>query len=198
MASVKGSTVRTRRDFVLRRFGDDGWERVLQRMSESHRSHWSLNVLASAWYPADAVAALEEAIVDELGEDLTTACDQLGAFSAEQNLPSTYKSFFADDQSPVVFFEKLLSLYPSLYDYGKAWLEKTTDAGTELHHDFQSHATRTNCLTARSFFERAGTMAGIEGLVVKELACQTNGAKRCIFGVSWQLSPPGGKTTTRS
>ncbi len=188
MASVKGSTVRTRREFVLRGFGDEGWERVLQRMSDEHSSHWSMNVLASAWYPSDAVAALEESIVEELGDDHIAACDQLGAFSAEQNLPSTYKSFFADDRSPASFFEKLLSLYPSLYDYGKAWVEETTETGTELHHDFRGHATRTNCLTAISFFERAGSMAGIAGLRVRELSCQAKSSELCIYGVSWDRS----------
>ena len=182
----EGSTVRTRRDFVLRVLGDEGWERVLQNMSEAHRSHWSLSVLASAWYPTSAVAALEEAIVHEFGDDPITTCNQLGAFSAEQNLPSTYKSFFPQGRSPAAFFEKLLSLYPSLYDFGKAWIDGTTEIGTELVHDFDGHATRTNCLTARSFFERAGTMAGIAGLRVHELSCQAKGSELCIYGVGWE------------
>ncbi|HMR04934.1 MAG TPA: hypothetical protein PKA88_04140 [Polyangiaceae bacterium] len=149
-------------------------------------------MLASSWYPAAAVAALEDAIVQEMGGQPAEVCTELGAFSAEQNLPSTYQSFFAMGQSPVAFFQKLISLYPSLYDYGRVWLAKTTRNGTEIQHDFEGHATRTNCLTARSFFERAGSMAGIQDLRVREVCCQASGAAVCVLSAEWEPTPESG------
>jgi hypothetical protein len=47
---VKGSVLKTRKDFVLDHFGQDEWQKVLAALSEEDQDFWQDILITSDWY----------------------------------------------------------------------------------------------------------------------------------------------------
>jgi hypothetical protein len=186
MPQVKGSTIRTRRDFVLRYHGPEAWSRVRGALRDADRDLLDGALLASAWYPFDLCTRLERAIVDACAEGDERICVDMGAFSAAENLATLYRTFLAGGESPADFYKRLEQLYPTLHDFGSMNVFKPENRD-EIHivHDYQGFATRTNCLAALGFFRGAAVSVAIPAVRVEETWCQALGNASCLLVVTW-------------
>jgi predicted hydrocarbon binding protein len=183
---VKGSTLRTRKDFVERYHGPRAWQRVRDALSEEDRAAWAGVVQAGAWYPFEACTRLERAIVDGCAEGDERICVDIGAYSAAENLATLYRAFLADAEDPFEFYRRFERLYPTLYDFGSMAVARVV-AREELHVvlDFAGFATRTNCLATLGFFRGAGVSVAIPRVRVEERWCQARGNSSCLVVVQW-------------
>ncbi len=187
---MKGSTLRTRREFVLRHHGEEAWRRVLGDIGNEMAAEVSGPLVATAWYRFDLRNRVERAIVEVCGRGDEGICVDMGAFSAMENLSTLYRSYRQGGEEPGPFYRRFAQLYPTLYDFGKMGVvESSTGAEVRIVHDLEGHATRTNCLGAVGFFRGAGQAAGIPGLRVEEPSCQVRGDEKCLHVVKWGARP---------
>jgi len=184
--NVKGSTLRTRRDFVLRYHGPGAWARVYAALSPPDRAVCDGPILATNWYPFDLCARLERAIVSALAEGDERICLDIGAYSAAENLATLYRTFLGDGEDPVAFYQRFERLHPTLYDFGSMTVARAPSRD-EIHivHDYQGFATRTNCLSSIGFFRGAGVSVAIPKVRVEEKWCQASGNASCFCVVRW-------------
>lgn len=193
MASVKGSTLRTRRTFVLRHHGEEAWRRVLGALPAEMAAECDSLLVASRWYPFALRNALEAAIVRVCAAGDEKICVDMGAFSASENLSTLYRQFRAGGDEPGPFYRRFAQLYPALYDFGRMGVVESAEENVvRIVHDFDGNATRTNCLGTIGFFRGAGQAAGIPGVVVEERGCQVRGDTSCVLLVRW-----GGRRKSR-
>lgn len=186
MPNVKGSTLRTRRDFVLRYHGPGAWAAVYAALSVEDRRVCDGAIVPTSWYPFALCTRLERAIVHACAEGDERICLDIGAYSAAENLATLYRAFLGDGESPGAFYERFARVYPSLFDFGSMTVARSS-ARNEVHvvFDYQGLATRTNCLAATGFLRGAGVSVAIPRLRVEEKWCQARGNASCFIVIKW-------------
>lgn len=113
---VKGTAVKTTRDFVRTRYPDryDQWLSLLTPDSQS-LFHSTLD--ATAWYPYKTAYAEPVRRIMEMffGNNLQLGGDQLGAYSAEIALKGFYKVFLLI-ASPQFLLQRASKIFTTFYD----------------------------------------------------------------------------------
>ena len=88
---VKGSSIRSKFEFVHDRFG----EAAERRLKERFRDHGILPVLDSVMYPFAEYDAVNRAIAEEFLDGDLTRLAEVGAYSAQKVLTGVYRAFAA-------------------------------------------------------------------------------------------------------
>ena len=113
---VKGTAIKTTRDFVKIRF-PDGYNKWLQALPEESRIIFTSTLDATAWYPFREAYSIPAVKIMELfyGNDIKTGGDQLGSFSAETALKGFYKVFLLI-ASPQFLLQRASKIFTTFYD----------------------------------------------------------------------------------
>lgn len=186
---IKGTILRTRRDFVLRYHGQDAWRRAYDALGREDRAALDGPVLATSWYPFDLCTRLERAIVDACAEGDERICVDIGAYMAAENLANLYRTFLDDREDPTSFYRRIERRYPTLYDFGSMTVARASGRDEiQIVHDYQGFATRTGCLATLGFVRGAGVSVAIPRLRVEERWCQALGNASCLVVVTWGAS----------
>ncbi|MFB6203782.1 MAG: hypothetical protein ABEK01_04810 [Candidatus Nanohaloarchaea archaeon] len=106
---VKGVTLKNQEKFVKEKFGEDGWEDLMEEFSEDTRELMEDTVLKSSWYPFDSFSEITRKICEEFYDGKPKDARELGRFHAEEVLSGIYRVWvkFTDpqglaDKSPMV------------------------------------------------------------------------------------------------
>ena len=182
---VKGSTLRSRLEFLRERFGEDSVESVLEGLGVDDRTTIG-KVMPGSWVAFDVVDRFDRQIIDRFGAGHDELAREFGAFSARKNLTSLYKMFVEQAQGdPHALFDNLSNLHRNFYDTGGMRALRAGERTTNLEVDYEGAATRPNCLTAVGFYATALELIGVAGAKVEERECQAEGAKLCRFEIHW-------------
>lgn len=114
---IAKNIVKTRIDFVRRRFGEEGWARVLAALPPDDQKELRGIIATVGWFPFELGARLDEAIVRVLGEGRTEVFEAIGGNSARENLATVHRPFLAPG-NPRKFLKKADSIYKYYYDTG--------------------------------------------------------------------------------
>lgn len=181
---VKGAVLLARGAFVRDEFGDAGWKRVLDGMSEGTRKVLSGSILSASWYPFAVNQELDEAIVRVVGRGDRGIFKRIGAWSARQNLSGAHKSFLAPG-NPQGFLARTGSIYRTYYDQGHRDYEATgPTSGVMTTFDAETYSS-DDCLTVVGWYEEALAMCGARGIVIVEERCRAEGAPFCRYQLRW-------------
>jgi hypothetical protein len=114
--NIKGTALKTTRDFVRTRFPDQ-YENWLESLSAESRKIFSSSLDATAWYPYHMGYAEPVQKIMELcfHKDSKTGGDQLGRFSAETALKGFYKVFLLI-ASPQYLMQRASKIFTTYYD----------------------------------------------------------------------------------
>jgi uncharacterized protein (TIGR02265 family) len=182
--NVKGSVLQSRLGFVRRHRGDDGVERVLQRLPEADRATLSGLVMPFAWYPFETNERLDLAIAAETGRG-EALFRELGAASAEDNLTSASQLHYIRERNPQALLKQASGIYGVYYDTGHREYERLGDTKAGLRtHESLSFST-SDCLTVVGWHERAIEMCGGRNVRVVELQCRALGGPICEYFCEW-------------
>ncbi len=119
---VRGSSIRSKFDFVHDRFGD-GAER---RLKERFRERGILPVLDSVMYPFEDYDAVNRAIAEEFFDGDMSGLSEVGAYSAQKVLTGVYKAFAAGkDYSG--FLRRAAVLHERFYSHGGMQVDLAED-----------------------------------------------------------------------
>ena len=95
MQQIKGAVLKSRMAFVEEVAGKDGVARVLAALPPADQRTLKL-VFTSNWYPFPLGRALDEAIVQVLGNGRTDFFERLGEASAEKNLSTVHAGYLTN------------------------------------------------------------------------------------------------------
>jgi len=119
---VKGSSIRSKFDFVRDRFG----EAAEGQLKERFRERGLLPVLDSVMYPFDDYDALNRAIAAEFFDGDLSRLSEAGAYSAQQVLTGVYRAFAAGKDYPG-FLRRAAVLHERFYSHGGMDVELADD-----------------------------------------------------------------------
>ncbi len=176
---VKGGIPRAHLDWVRQQSGDRGVEDVLSRLPKKMADEMR-HVLANTWCSFASVILLDRAIAELHG---TNAIRELGRWSAQQNLSTTYRGFKRADIHE--FFERSAVLHAQFQDFGTEFYERLGEnAGRITHRDYTTFSP-TYCESACGYYEEVMKMHGASRAMVDHIACLGRGAKECVFELRW-------------
>lgn len=183
---VKGAVILSRREFVRSEFGDDAWDRVLDKLPEATGKQLRGIVLSASWYPFQVNEELDKAIVDILGGGDRNIFKKIGACSARENLGGPHSGFLSPGD-PERFLAQTGRIYSFYYDVGHREYESTgPNSGVITTYEAETFS-ENDCLTVIGWYEEALKMCGAKRVVMVEEDCRARGDAHCRYRLTWEL-----------
>ncbi len=181
MAKTRGTTLIPRIKYLRLRHA---WDDVLPELSPSTRGIVTSTVLASTWYPFEALVDLIRTADRVLGKgDLAMAKD-MGRFAATANLSTVFR-FLVRLSTPRMILRKGASLWHLHHDTGRAVaLEDGPNRAIYEIHEFGA-PDRALCVSLEGWIERCLEMTGAKHPIVREEECATRSGTVCRFRGGW-------------
>lgn len=175
---VKGSSIRSKFDFVHDRFG----EAAERQLKERFRDRGILPVLDSVMYPFEDYDAVNRAIAEEFLDGDLSRLAEVGAYSAQKVLTGVYRAFAAGKDYPG-FLRRAAMLHERFYNAGSMAVDLAAD-GKSCQIVLRGAPTYSepDLNIAGGFYAGAAELLGIESLDW-ELSWDSSGA---TFQLRWQ------------
>lgn len=181
---VKGNIIKARQAFVVDRFGEQGWARVLEALPEEDSKTFGGMIVNVAWFEFDRANRLDEAIVKVLGGGNTKLFEEMGRASARENLTGVHSNLVASGD-PQAFMKKANVIYRFYYDVGHREYEETGPTeGTLTTYDAETFSV-ADCATVIGWYKEALAMCGANSPRVEEVRCRARGDDVCEYRVRW-------------
>ncbi len=176
---VKGSSIRSKFEFVNERFG----EAAVRRLKERFRDRDGLlPVLDSAMYPFAIYDEVNRAIAEEFYDGDLARLAEVGAYSARKVLTGVYRAFAAGKDFPG-FLKRAAVLHERFYSHGEMLVD--LDAGGRACQITLRGAptySEADLYIAGGFYAGAAELLGTESLDWN-LAWDSSGAR---FDLRWE------------
>ena len=184
MAQSKGTNVLNMRSFILERYGEPGWARILRAVPDADRAVLE-SMVAVGWYSFDVQAEVLRAIDRELDDDDHTIIAAIGAYEADQDLRRIHRLFLRL-ANPAYVLEKAEQYWGRFYDSGRWRVERLgPKAARGQLFDFDS-VERLFCVYLRAYIKRMFELVGARDPRVTHPTCRSDGAPKCVFQGSWE------------
>ncbi|MEJ2628717.1 MAG: hypothetical protein P8078_09195 [bacterium] len=183
---IRGTVFNSRKAFVQENFGEQGWEKVCNSLSEEDQ-HFFKNILISlGWYPFDIAERLDKAIVDVLGEGKSNIFKEIDAKSARKNLSEAHQIFLKPND-PQTFMAQANTIYSFYYNKGYREYKPTGEnSGIMTTYNAETFSV-TDCLTVIGWYEEALKMCSAKEVKIMEEECRAKGADVCRYNISWKM-----------
>ena len=105
------------RQFVLKRLGQDAWDRVVSKLSEEEQETWAA-LLPVGWYPLELQLKTLGLMDQVLGRGDRSLIESLGVYEAKQDLTVVHRLFLRM-LNPAFLLEKSGEYWDRFYDVGR-------------------------------------------------------------------------------
>ncbi len=185
MAHCKGIAVMARLRWVESHHGAQGLDRFLGALTPADRATLDGHVLPHAWVPLDLFIHVNEVADRLFGQGDLQLCVELGAWSAEQNLPRLFRLFYRLG-TPMFIFNNAARLWSAHYDSGKleTWREESGLAHLVIKDFDQPH--RAHCFSVLGWATKSVEISGAKVTQSLERRCRTRGDEVCELVVGWK------------
>ncbi len=177
---VKGSSLRSKLDYVADQFGED----AKKALEDRFKSEGMYPLLTASWYPYDLYVDLLEAIVDRHFAGNAARMVEVGGRSADEALRTVYRSFVRE-RGFEEFLQGIATLHHLFYNVGR--IDVVIEKGAtncEIHQRGKPRYADVDLYVAAGFYKRA---AELHGLV--DVHCEfTTGPDGADFALSWNKS----------
>lgn len=173
----------SRLEFVRDHRGDEGVERVLNRLSEADRQACG-QILTGGWYAFDLNERVDHAVAAEMGMGETVFL-LMGEKSATHNLGKAHKAFITD-KDPHGLLKRTPQIYQAYYDTGRRTYERVNDTKAILRTYDSTTFSVSDCLTIVGWHRKAIEMCGGKDPRVVETQCRARGADVCEYVCEWR------------
>ncbi len=174
--NVKGSTLRSKLEFTEERFGST----ARQQIEEYLREQGFPTILDANWYPFDLFDGVLQKMADDFFDGDLTKLEEVGAYSAEQALSTTYEPYAArrDFQQ---FLQRISSLHDRFYDTGQLEITARGDEFCEIELQGLPQVSQADVHVAAGFYVGAARFMGLESA-----RCRFSiGPDRVHFRLDW-------------
>ena len=184
MQQIKGAVLKSRLAFVEEVAGKEGVARVLAALPPGDQRTLKM-IFTSNWYPFPLGRALDEAIVQALGQGRTDFFERLGEASAEKNLTTVHAGYLTKGDGHA-FLAKSPSFYSLYYETGRReYTPVGPKQGVFTTYDAETFSA-PDCLTVVGWYRKALEMCGVKGVKIVEEECRAKGGKVCRYRVTWE------------
>jgi hypothetical protein len=184
MASVKGTAVDASLRYVRERFGEAALASVLDALSEPDRAAIGRGVLASSWYPMDALLAFMTEAERQLGPRESDLARRMGRASSEYSLKGIYKIFFKVG-SPEFIIARAAPVFSSYYDTGEMKVTESVHGRASMELVGFTGALQF-CERVHGWMERTLELSGARGVRLVHSACVHRRDPVCRFEARWE------------
>ncbi len=155
---VKGSTIRSKFDFVRELAGDDA-ERQFRAEFEREST-----ILDSAWYSFQLYDDVNGKLARVYLGGNESRLDEVGRYSADRALSGVYKTFLSS-RSFERFLERIASLHDLMYSEGKVTVEFDLEhRSCRIVHGGAPVYSPRDLYIAQGFYARAGELFQVQGV----------------------------------
>jgi hypothetical protein len=188
MVQVKGTLIAGKRQYVLKKHGEEKLDKVLAQLKDREAaSRLKSTVLKSAWYPFELFIDLTQAIDRVVGYGDGRLYRSIAAYTAEDDLSSVYKIFFKALQ-PMYIVNKATQLWSLTYTSGQLKATQTAPTAIELELvDFEA-PNWVHCESLLGWAERSIQLTGVRGVHADHVECRARGATRCRMRIGWSTN----------
>lgn len=184
MAQVKGSAITTRIKYVRESFGEAGYRRLRDALTEESRGVIEARVMPHEWVPYSAFIDLNVTADKLFGTGDLSLCYQMGRYGAEVNLPTLYRIFYKLG-TPHFIFHKAARLWEMHYDSGRLVPLSSGPKSLRIRiEDFES-PHRAHCLSVLGWATKSVEMSGADVSTSEENLCRTRGDDACEMSLAW-------------
>jgi uncharacterized protein (TIGR02265 family) len=183
---IKGVVVLARRQFVLDRWGEEGWRQVLARLAPADQEALGQILLHAGWYPFELGQRLDDAIASvHSPHDRRQIFLDMGRASADVNLSQAHRAYVRPGE-PQFLLRCMPDIYKAYYDTGHRTYEKAGPTAAVLRTYDAENVTADDCLTVVGWLERATALCGGREVQVRETCCRVAGAPFCEYVIEWR------------
>src|SRR5688500_4473807 len=168
---VKGGALLSRLAFVRDHHGEEGVQRVLNRLPEADRNVCA-QILTGGWYPFDLNERIDSAVAEEMGMGDNVFL-MMGEKSAVQNLSGPHRAMLSegDPHGPL---KRTPQIYQMYYDTGRRTYEHAGETKAILRTYDAPTLSRHDCLTVVGWHPKPIEMCGRGNVRVIETKCRTD------------------------
>ena len=175
---VKGSSIRSKFEFVHDRFG----EAAARALKERFRESGFLPVLDSVMYRFEDYEAVNRAIAEEFFDGDLSRLAEVGAYSARKVLTGVYRAFAAGKDFPG-FLRRAAVLHERFYSHGGMEVDLAPDGKScRIVLEGAPAYSEADLYIAGGFYAGAADLLGVENLDW-DLSWDASGAR---FQLRWQ------------
>ncbi len=169
--------------FTRERFGPQGWDALLERMSRDDQQVLT-SMVPVGWYDLRLYARVVNQMVELYGHGKLDVVEDYGRFSAERDIGTFYKLLFRIT-SPGLIFDQAMKLWDRIQNTG-VWQVQRGD------HRAIGTLSNWGCVDAALCRELVGYMEAMlahgncKRVKVEHPSCRVRGAPACVFTGVWQ------------
>jgi hypothetical protein len=180
---TKGIGFISLRDFVLDRFGLDGWTDVLAELSAEDRAALE-GIVTMGWYSLPLYARALRAADKVRGTGDLQLVFQLGKYQAARDLTTVHRAFLRM-ASPSFFLEQSGEYWGRFHDTGKWTVERVGPTRVRAYLDGWAHVDAVLCRELNGYILKAFELVGARNPRLEHTQCRARGAPRCLFAGAW-------------
>jgi hypothetical protein len=152
-------------------------------LSPETRAFTETRVLVGSWYPEVYLRDLLVGADRVLGKGDLALCEQLGHFSARNDLGGVYKTLLYPDD-PWKTLTSLPAVWDLMHNTGVVELEQTEGGARVVVKGF-ALPNAPMCALLRGWLAEATIMAGGGSVAVVEESCRLRAQEACVYLVRW-------------
>jgi hypothetical protein len=191
VARIKGAGVVHFMRWYVGRFGTERLRRTAAAIPERHRAHFDLadpvlGVLASTWYPAEAIHALLDGfLADHRGEGEVLAREGARA-TIDATLTGVYRWLFETMMTPDRYGRNAQKLFSRYFEPGTMTKEPLGGTGhLSIVRDWPGHHPMLCDMLRHTAVYVYGAL-GCREVRAPRTACVAEGAPDCRFEITWE------------
>jgi hypothetical protein len=185
-AKVRGTALLANRQFLVKEFGPDAFDRVLASIEKTHADALRVIPLAQDWFPAASmVASLVASARLFAPDDPDRFYEAVGAHGAEYDLNFIHR-FLLRFTNPLWMMERGAKLWREYHNSGEWDIQQgaTPHSIVGTLREF-AVVSAPMCRTVVGFVRRAGQLTGAKQMQVTHPRCRAAGAQVCVFEGVW-------------
>lgn len=174
--------------YIKIKAGEEGLEKILNKLSEEDRAIFSDRIHPGQWYPFKTYVNILTLVDQELGKGDLSVCKDIGRWSAERDLRVVFKLYTADTFKDLNILKTAPHvMWKGYYDQGDMEFPEIprTDYLKSISAkiiDFPD-AAKPNCRLLEGWIEKAVHIISGERVTgtVTEVKCRVDGHEYCEF-----------------
>ena len=188
MIKIKALNLRSSKEFITKKFGEDGLKKVIDSLSEEDRKIVT-TVLPSSWIPQDTWIHFYEVVVKELNAGDESIVKEAGSYTANKELSSIHRLFLKLG-NPENIAKKVPVLMETYFYADEHKMEATATKLDENKYlitagKFEPHQ-RLIEIAILGWLENAFRLSGAKNLRFEMTKSLTQGDGSIEYIVNWQ------------
>ena len=183
-AHVKGTSVIAMTRFLKESFGEQGIDKIAERLGTEDRERLKMPILPSAWLPISFMLAVMRAARSEFGNMMPDLYVRMGRASADYSLSTVYSMIFKVSSTQWII-SRAAAVYANYYDTGKMSVVENGTGFAMLELNGAEEPAPELCDRLVGWCERVLEHCGAHWVKVDHSKCRCRGDAVCAFKASW-------------